>query len=36
MARTIAPSNPTAIQPVNVNIPDIDLSLFDKIERRSR
>ena len=31
MARTIAPGNPTAIQPVNVNIPDIDLSLFDKL-----
>lgn len=31
MARTIAPGNPTAIQPANVNIPDIDLSLFDKL-----
>lgn len=31
MARTIAPGNPTAIQPIDVNIPDIDLSLFDKL-----
>ena len=31
MARTIAPGNPTAIQPVNVNVPDIDMSLFDKL-----
>lgn len=30
MARTIAPGNPVAVNPVNVNIPDIDLSLFDK------
>ena len=31
MARTIAPGNPTAIQPAKVNIPDIDMSLFDKL-----
>lgn len=30
MARTIAPGNPTPIEPVNVNIPDIDLKIFDK------
>lgn len=30
MARTIAPGNPTPIEPVNVNIPDIDLTIFDK------
>lgn len=31
MARTIAPGSPTAVQPVNVEIPDIDLTMFDKI-----
>ena len=31
MARTIAPGNPVAVQPVNVKIPDIDLSMFDKL-----
>lgn len=31
MARTIAPDNPTPIEPVNVKIPEIDLSAFDKI-----
>lgn len=31
MARTIAPGNTTAIQPVKTDIPDIDLSVFDKL-----
>lgn len=31
MARRIAPGTPTPIEPVNVKIPDIDLSLFDKV-----
>lgn len=31
MARTIAPGNPTAIQPARTDIPDIDLSVFDKL-----
>ena len=31
MARTIAPGNPTAIQPAKTDIPDIDLSVFDKL-----
>ena len=31
MARTIAPGNPASVQPVNVNIPDIDLEIFDKL-----
>lgn len=31
MARTIAPGNPTPVQPVNVKIPDIDLSVFDEM-----
>lgn len=30
MARTIAPGNPTQVQPVDVKIPDIDLEIFDK------
>lgn len=30
MARTIEPGNPTAINPVNVKIPEIDLEIFDK------
>ncbi|MBO7735529.1 MAG: hypothetical protein J6S67_23390 [Methanobrevibacter sp.] len=30
MARTIAPGQPTPITAPNVNIPDIDLSIFDK------
>ena len=30
MARTIAPGNPTPIDTVDVKIPDIDLSIFDK------
>lgn len=30
MARTIAPGNPTPVQPVDVKIPDIDLEIFDK------
>lgn len=31
MARTIAPGQPTPIKPVDVDIPDIDLTLFEKI-----
>lgn len=31
MARTIGPGTPSAIEPVNVKIPDIDLSDFDKL-----
>lgn len=31
MARTIAPGRPTAVQPVDVQIPDIDLDAFDKL-----
>lgn len=31
MARTIAPGQPTPIKPVEVDIPDIDLTLFEKI-----
>jgi len=31
MARTIAPDRPTAIEPVQMEIPGIDLTLFDKI-----
>lgn len=31
MARTIGPGTPTPIEPVNVKIPDIDLSVFDKV-----
>lgn len=30
MARTIAPGTPTPIEPLDVNVPDIDLSVFDK------
>lgn len=31
MARTIAPGQPTPIKPVEVDIPDIDMTLFEKI-----
>lgn len=31
MARTIAPGNPTPVSPVKVDIPDIDLEIFDKV-----
>lgn len=31
MARTIAPGRPVPVNPVNVNIPDIDLEIFDKL-----
>ena len=31
MARTIGPDRPTPIQPVDVKIPDIDLTMFDKL-----
>lgn len=31
MARTIAPGRPTPIEPVDVKIPDIDLTIFDKV-----
>lgn len=31
MARTIAPGRPTAVEPVDVKIPDIDLDAFDKL-----
>lgn len=30
MARTIAPGTPTPIEPLDVNVPDIDLSVFDQ------
>ena len=30
MARTIAPGTPTPVEPVDVKIPDIDLTLFDQ------
>ena len=30
MARTIAPGTPTPIEPLDVNVPDIDLSIFDQ------
>lgn len=30
MARTIGPAAPTPVEPVKVDIPDVDLSLFDK------
>lgn len=30
MARTIAPGTPTSIEALNVNVPDIDLSVFDQ------
>lgn len=31
MARTIAPGRPVPVNPVNVDIPDIDLEIFDKL-----